>query len=99
NGQGVEHLKIGDRVLVPLYSGSWRERLVAPAAGLSALPEGLWRLVRVAPFDGRHDVALRRRGAPAPPLLAERFTNSAPSAKPEPCRGMTSNRQVMPEVA
>jgi len=26
-------------VLVPLYSFSWRERLVAPAAGLSALPE------------------------------------------------------------
>jgi len=38
-GGGVEHLKVGDRVLVPLYSGSWRERLVAPAAGLFALPE------------------------------------------------------------
>jgi NADPH:quinone reductase-like Zn-dependent oxidoreductase len=38
-GRGVDHLKVGDRVLVPLYSGSWRERLVAPAAGLFALPE------------------------------------------------------------
>ena len=38
-GSGVDHLKVGDRVLVPLYSFSWRERLVAPAAGLSALPE------------------------------------------------------------
>jgi len=38
-GRGVDHLKIGDRVLVPLYGGSWRERLVAPAAGLFALPE------------------------------------------------------------
>jgi NADPH:quinone reductase-like Zn-dependent oxidoreductase len=38
-GRGVDHLKVGDRVLVPLYSFSWRERLVAPAAGLSALPE------------------------------------------------------------
>src|SRR6201988_3066957 len=37
-GRGVD-LKVGDRVLVPLYSGSWRERLVAPAAGLFALPE------------------------------------------------------------
>src|ERR1700756_3181083 len=37
-GRGVEHLKVGDRVLVPLYSFSWRERLVAPAAGLFALP-------------------------------------------------------------
>jgi len=34
-GRGVDHLKVGDRVLVPLYSFSWRERLVAPAAGLS----------------------------------------------------------------
>jgi NADPH:quinone reductase-like Zn-dependent oxidoreductase len=39
-GRGVNHLKVGDRVLVPLYSFSWRERLVAPAAGLFALPEG-----------------------------------------------------------
>src|SRR5438552_8590895 len=38
-GRGVDHLKVGDRVLVPLYSFSWRERLVAPAASLSALPE------------------------------------------------------------
>src|SRR5438132_1774034 len=37
-GRGVDHLKV-DRVLVPLYSFSWRERLVAPAAGLFALPE------------------------------------------------------------
>ena len=35
-GRGVDHLKVGDRVLVPLYSFSWRERLVAPAASLSA---------------------------------------------------------------
>src|SRR6267143_1722830 len=34
-GRGVDHLKVGDRVLVPLYSFSWRERLVAPAAGLA----------------------------------------------------------------
>src|SRR5207249_5170186 len=38
-GRGVDHLKVGDRVLVPLYSFSWRERLVAPAASLSPLPE------------------------------------------------------------
>src|SRR5882724_11408421 len=37
-GRGVDHLKVGDRVLVPLKVGSWRERLVAPAAGLFALP-------------------------------------------------------------
>src|SRR5246127_1138032 len=37
-GRGVDHLKVGDRVLVPLHSFSWRERLVAPATGLFALP-------------------------------------------------------------
>ena len=39
-GSDVEHLKIGDHVLIPLYSFSWRERLVVPAARLFALPHG-----------------------------------------------------------
>jgi len=38
-GSGVKHLKVGDRVLIPLYAFSWRERLVAPATGLFGLPE------------------------------------------------------------
>jgi NADPH:quinone reductase-like Zn-dependent oxidoreductase len=38
-GDGVEHLKVGDRVLIPLYAFSWRERLVVPATGLFSLPE------------------------------------------------------------
>ena len=38
-GGGVEHPKVGDRVLIPLYAFSWRERLVVPAAGLFSLPE------------------------------------------------------------
>src|SRR2546427_9281534 len=37
-GSGVTHLKVGDRVLIPLYAFSWRERLVVPAAGLFCLP-------------------------------------------------------------
>src|ERR1700741_4402126 len=28
-GRDVDHVKVGDRVLVPLYSFSWRERLGA----------------------------------------------------------------------
>src|SRR5207247_1561074 len=51
-GRGVDHLKVGDRVLVPLYSFSWRERLVAPAAGLFALPEAK---VRVSSLDRARD--------------------------------------------
>src|SRR5882762_8610150 len=38
-GSGVEHLGVGDRVLIPLYAFSWRERLLLPAAGLFSLPE------------------------------------------------------------
>ncbi|WJR75551.1 zinc-dependent alcohol dehydrogenase family protein [Bradyrhizobium sp. NP1] len=38
-GGGVEHLKVGDRILIPLYAFSWRERLVVPAAGLFRLPD------------------------------------------------------------
>jgi NADPH:quinone reductase-like Zn-dependent oxidoreductase len=38
-GDAVDHLKVGDRVLVPLYAFSWRERLVVPATGLFSLPE------------------------------------------------------------
>jgi hypothetical protein len=35
----VEHLTVGDRVLVPLFAFSRRERLVVPVAGLFSLPE------------------------------------------------------------
>src|SRR5713101_5072142 len=38
-GDAVDHLKVGDRVLIPLYAFSWRERLVVPATGLFSLPE------------------------------------------------------------
>jgi NADPH:quinone reductase-like Zn-dependent oxidoreductase len=38
-GEGVTHLKVGDRVLVPYPSPSWREQIVVPAADLFALPQ------------------------------------------------------------
>ena len=37
-GPGVNNVKVGDRVLAPLSSFAWRERLVTSAAGLFALP-------------------------------------------------------------
>jgi NADPH:quinone reductase-like Zn-dependent oxidoreductase len=37
-GSNVDHLRVGDLVLPPLYSGTWRERMVLDAAGLFALP-------------------------------------------------------------
>jgi NADPH:quinone reductase-like Zn-dependent oxidoreductase len=37
-GQGVENVKVGDRVLPPLSSFTWRERMVISANSLFALP-------------------------------------------------------------
>jgi NADPH:quinone reductase-like Zn-dependent oxidoreductase len=37
-GMGVENVKVGDRVLAPLSSFTWREQMVVPASGLFALP-------------------------------------------------------------
>jgi NADPH:quinone reductase-like Zn-dependent oxidoreductase len=37
-GPGVENVKVGDRVLPPLSSFTWRERMVISANGLFALP-------------------------------------------------------------
>src|SRR6266568_6154133 len=37
-GSGVESVEVGDRVLAPLSSFTWRERMVISAGGLSALP-------------------------------------------------------------
>jgi NADPH:quinone reductase-like Zn-dependent oxidoreductase len=39
-GAGVQNVKAGDRVLAPLSSFTWRERMVVPASGLFALPSG-----------------------------------------------------------
>src|ERR1700676_4501553 len=37
-GPGVESVKVGDRVLAPLNSFTWRERIVISALDLSTLP-------------------------------------------------------------
>lgn len=37
-GDGVANVAVGDRVLAPLYSFTWRERMVVKADGLFALP-------------------------------------------------------------
>src|SRR3982074_1338417 len=37
-GSGVKSVKVGDRVLAPLSSFTWRERMVISAGGLSTLP-------------------------------------------------------------
>ena len=37
-GPHVENVRLGDRVLTPLYGFAWAERIVVPAEGLFALP-------------------------------------------------------------
>src|SRR6202167_6830231 len=39
-GAGVKNVKVGDRVLAPLSSFTWRERMIISADGLFALPTG-----------------------------------------------------------
>lgn len=40
-GEGVSHLKLGDRVRLPETSGAWRESLTTKASDLAAFPGGL----------------------------------------------------------
>ena len=39
-GQGVGTVAVGDLVVLPLFAGAWRERLLLPAGGLFPLPAG-----------------------------------------------------------
>jgi NADPH:quinone reductase-like Zn-dependent oxidoreductase len=39
-GSEVKNVKIGDRVLAPVLTGTWREKMIVPASGLFALPAG-----------------------------------------------------------
>lgn len=39
-GDGVTAVKPGDRVVLPITSGTWRERLVVPAGALAVVPSG-----------------------------------------------------------
>ena len=39
-GRGVENVKVGDRVLAPVLSQTWREKMIVPASSLFPLPDG-----------------------------------------------------------
>src|SRR5258708_13933347 len=39
-GRGVENVKVGDRVLAPVLSQTWREKMIVPASTLFPLPDG-----------------------------------------------------------
>src|ERR1700691_216237 len=64
-GAGVKNVKAGDRVLAPLSSFTWRERMVISANGLSALP---------ADADPRQ-LAMLAINPPTAALLLSEFVN------------------------
>jgi len=39
-GSEVKNVKVGDRVLAPVLTGTWREKMIVSASGLFALPAG-----------------------------------------------------------
>jgi NADPH:quinone reductase-like Zn-dependent oxidoreductase len=49
-GPGVTNVKVGDHVLAPNLSLTWRKRLIAPARGLFPLPDG--DPLQLAQLDG-----------------------------------------------
>ena len=67
-GPGVENVKIGDHVLAPLSSFTWRERMIVPADRLFALP---------AEADPKQ-MAMLAINPPTAALLLSEFVNLKP---------------------
>jgi NADPH:quinone reductase-like Zn-dependent oxidoreductase len=67
-GSGVKAVKTGDRVLVPLSSFAWRERMVVPAQGLFALP----------PDADPQQLAMLGINPPTAALLLSEFVSLSP---------------------
>src|ERR1700736_2013906 len=67
-GPGVRNVKVGDRVLAPLSSFTWRERMVISANGLFALP---------ADADARQ-LAMLAINPPTAALLLSEYVNLKP---------------------
>jgi NADPH:quinone reductase-like Zn-dependent oxidoreductase len=67
-GPGVQNVKLGDRVLAPLSSFTWRERMVISANGLFALP---------ADADARQ-LAMLAINPPTAALLLSEYVNLKP---------------------
>src|SRR6266849_5456458 len=67
-GPGVESVKVGDRVLAPLSSFTWRERMVVSANGLFALP----------PDADPRQLAMLAINPPTAALLLSEYVNLKP---------------------
>jgi NADPH:quinone reductase-like Zn-dependent oxidoreductase len=67
-GSGVENVKVGDRVVAPLSSFTWRERMVVSANGLFALP----------PDADPQQLAMLAINPPTAALLLSEYVNLKP---------------------
>jgi NADPH:quinone reductase-like Zn-dependent oxidoreductase len=67
-GPGVQNVKLGDRVLAPLSSFTWRERMVVSANGLFALPSDA----------DPQQLAMLAINPPTAALLLSEFANLTP---------------------
>jgi NADPH:quinone reductase-like Zn-dependent oxidoreductase len=67
-GKEVDHLQIGDRVLIPTTTPSWRQRLVLPAKELFALPSAA----------DPQQLAMLRINPPTAALLLSEYVALAP---------------------
>ena len=67
-GPGVESVKVSDRVLAPLGSFTWRERMVIPTGGLAALP----------PEADRQQLAMLAINPPTAALLLSEYVDLKP---------------------
>src|ERR1700675_795771 len=67
-GAGVRNVKVGDRVLAPLSSFTWRERMVISADGLFALP----------PDADPRQLAMLTINPPTAALLLSEYVNLKP---------------------
>jgi len=68
-GPGVQNVKLGDRVLAPLSSFTWRERMVISADGLFTLP----------PDADPRQLAMLAINPPTAALLLSEYVNLKPS--------------------
>jgi NADPH:quinone reductase and related Zn-dependent oxidoreductases len=67
-GTDVSNAKVGDRVLLPLYSHTWRERVVVPSNGLVFLP----------PEADVQQLAMLRINPPAAALMLGEYVDLHP---------------------
>jgi NADPH:quinone reductase-like Zn-dependent oxidoreductase len=67
-GTDVSNIKVGDRVLLPLYSHTWRERVVVPSNGLVPLP----------PEADVQQLAMLRINPPAAALMLSEYVDLHP---------------------